>query len=235
MQWRDAVLSSLRAYSQRRATRVVHRQAFIAEEMDTISSATQSQGATPTQTLSRVLQDLRDEGTLEFLDPGTYLLLDVPINVETEELTEEAIDAALRANRLKIGIVPTDTQQAIVRQRRGQARLRGLTIVNYGSCCAVCDIADSKMLVASHIVGWAEAPEHRGDLANVICLCRIHDALFEAGYWSLDDSLGLLKKPAGSKVVSMVLDVLTVFRSPLEHPPAQRFIRRHRERVGFGA
>ena len=162
--------------------------------MDAISSATESYGATQPQTLSRVLQELRDDGTLEFLDPGTYLLLDDPINVETEELPDEAIDVALRANRLKIGIVPTDTQQALFRQRKGQARLRFLTLINYGSCCAVCDIADSGMLIASHIVGWAQAAEHRGDLSNVICLCRIHDALFEAGYWSLDDSFGVLKK-----------------------------------------
>ena len=83
MQWRDAVPTSIRAYSQRRVTRVILRQEFISEEMQTILLATQSQSATPTQTLSRVLQDLRDEGMLEFLYRGTYLLLEVPINVET--------------------------------------------------------------------------------------------------------------------------------------------------------
>lgn len=234
MQWRDAVLTSLTAYSVRRKTRIIQRQDFISEEMDTIATATGSQGATPTQTLSRVLQDLRDDGTLEFLDPGRYLLVDTPINVETEELTDEAIDVALRANRLKIGVVPTDTQEAIVRQRKRQSRLRTLIIRNYGSCCAVCDVA-ATMLVASHVVGWAEAPEHRGDLTNVICLCRIHDALFEAGYWSLDDSLGLLKKAAESKTISLLLEAMTDFKAPLEYPPAERFVRRHRQRVGLGA
>jgi predicted restriction endonuclease len=116
------------------------------------------------------------------------------MNVEDQELTDEEIDQALRGNRLLIGIVPTDSQQAQVRQRRGQARIRKLTVANYGARCAVCDVTDHAFLVASHVIGWAEAPEHRGDLANIICLCRIRDALFETGYWSLGDSLSLLKR-----------------------------------------
>ena len=70
MKWRDAVLTSLKAYTQRHATRIIQRQDFIAEELDAIVSATQSQGPTPEMTLNRVLQELRDEGIIEFLTPG---------------------------------------------------------------------------------------------------------------------------------------------------------------------
>lgn len=94
---------------------------------------------------------------------------------------------------------------------------------------------DPALLVASHVVGWAEAPEYRGNLSNVICLCRIHDALFEAGYWSLGDSLELSKREAvPSRTIRDLLDAMMSFRPPLEHPPAQRFLKRHRERAGFG-
>ncbi len=234
MQWREAVLSSLKAYCHRRSTRIIERQAFIADQMEDIKRVTESKGTEPAQTLSRVLQDLRDERILEFLDPGRYLLLDTVINVEDEELPDAVIDHALRANRLRIGIVPTDNQQALVRQRKGQARIHKLTIENYRSCCAVCDVADPVLLVASHIVGWAEAPEHRGNLSNVICLCRIHDALFEAGYWSLDDSLSLLKKESVvSKTIRLLLDGMISFRLPMKYPPVQGFVRHHRERSGF--
>ena len=235
MNWRDAVFNSLKAYSRRHATRIIDRQLFISEEMSTISFATKSQGKTQTQTLSRILQELRDEKILEFLSSGSYLLLDDPINIETEELTDEAIDLALRANQLKMGDVLTGTQLTVVRQRKGQARLRILTITNYKHCCAVCDITDLKFLIASHIVGWAQAPEYRGNLSNVMCLCRIHDALFEAGYWSLDDSLCLLKKSSNSKMVTMVIDAMTNFRSPQEFLPAETFIKRHRLLSGFNA
>jgi hypothetical protein len=181
-------------------------------------------GVTPTQTLSRILQDLRDAGKLEFVDPGKYLLLDSDIDVEYEDLPDEAIDRALQANRLRIGMVPTDTPQSRARRRKGQARLRSLTIESYESCCAVCDIRDPGLLIASHIVPWAESPKDRGDLRNVICLCRIHDALFERGYWSLDDNLGLLKRdPIPSRMLQRILGDMTVFRPPLGHPPAQAF------------
>jgi len=157
-----------------------------------------------------------------------------PIDVEEQDLTDDEIDKALRANRLRIGIVPTDSQQGQVRQRRGQARIRKLTVENYGTRCAVCDVTDHALLIANHVVGWAEAPEHRGDLSNVICLCRIHDALFEAGYWSLGNRLGLLrKKSVASNAIRQVLDGMTSFRKPLEFPPALCFVKRHRERAGF--
>jgi hypothetical protein len=234
MTWRDAVLSSLRTYCQRHSTRIVTRQAFIAEEMTTIESATGTQGATPRQTLSRVLQDLRDERLLEFLGGGGYVLLDSPIRVEDEDLPDEAIDHALRANRLRIGIVATDSQRALARQRRGQARIRQLTVENYCSCCAVCDIAELPLLIASHIVGWAEAPEHRGNLANVICLCRIHDTLFEAGYWSLDDRLRLLKRrPVSSKTIRLLLDAMTYLERPRDYAPHEEFLKHHREIAGL--
>ena len=89
MEWREAVLSSLQAYSHRHDNRLIYRQMFIDEEMKRIVAATRTKGATPTQTLSRILQDLRDDRILEFRDPGEYLLLDTPIDLEREDLSEE--------------------------------------------------------------------------------------------------------------------------------------------------
>ena len=155
-------------------------------------------------------------------------------DVEGKDRTDDEIDQLIRTNRLRIGIVSTDSQEALVRQQRGQARIRALTVENYGGCCAVCDVTDPALLIASHVVAWADDPEHRGNLSNVICLCRIHDALFEAGYWSLGDDLALLrKKSVTSKVIRQLLGVMTWFRKPLKFPPAPCFVRRHRERVGF--
>lgn len=236
MQWREAVLASLKAYCQRRTTRVIQRQTFIAEEIDSIVAMTNSIGATPQYTLSKSMQELRDEGIVEFLSRGEYLLLDGAIDVEDEDLTDEAIDYALRANRLKIGVITTDSQQALVRRRKGQARVRQLTLENYSSCCAVCDITDLQLLVASHIIGWAEAPEYRGNLDNVICMCRLHDALFETGYWSLDDDLNLLKQASvTSNTIRIVLEAMTSFRLPLAYTPALNFIRGHRKRSGINS
>jgi hypothetical protein len=232
---KDAVLSSLKHYSDEHdGTHVINRKDFLREERANIELATGTIGKTPGRSTSRKLKELRDDGILVSLDPGQDLLLDSPIDVEREDLPDVAIDHALRANLLHIGIVPIDTQQTLVRQQKGQARLLELTIENYAACCAVCDIADRDLLVASHIIGWAAAPEHRGDLGNVICLCRIHDALFWAGHWSLDDSLRVLKRQAHpSRTMRLLLEDMTVFRVPLSHLPSRDFVRFHRQRSGF--
>lgn len=54
------------------------RQQMIEEELGRIVRETGSRGATPEMTLSRVLQQLRDTGAIEFVTPGRYRLLDAP-------------------------------------------------------------------------------------------------------------------------------------------------------------
>ncbi len=57
MLWREAVLAALDRFSTRRGAHLVERQHFIQEELDRIISDTASQGQTPSQPLSTVLQD----------------------------------------------------------------------------------------------------------------------------------------------------------------------------------
>lgn len=240
--WKDATLDSLRHYSRRHGTRIIKFQQFVDEELHAIVAATRTVGKTPDATLREILQQLRDRGQLRFIDnSGTYELL-IPsididrtelINVELEDLSDDEIDFAILAAQLQIGMVETNTDIAIARRRKGQHRLRALTIDNYQSQCAICDISTKDLLVASHIIGWAEAPEHQGKLSNVICLCRIHDALFETGYWALSPDLNLLKKAPDSAFLIMILDEMTTFRSPLKWNPDPVFIQHHREKAGF--
>lgn len=52
------------------------RQSLIESELDNIIRETGSTGATPDMTLSRELQEMRDRGSLEFVDDrGTYRLI----------------------------------------------------------------------------------------------------------------------------------------------------------------
>lgn len=158
-----------------------------------------------------------------------------PINVEAEDLTDQEIDEAIGANALRIGLVDTGTESRLIRQRRGQQRLRDLALLNYSTMCAVCDVTDRALLVTSHIVGWAELPEARGVLSNVICLCTFHDALFERGYWSLSDNLVILRRSeSASRTVSLLLGEAR-FRPPHRHTPHRLFLRWHRLRSHFDA
>lgn len=231
LRWRDAVLVSLRTFCARHGTRAVDRQTFLAEELVVVTAATASVGLTPEQTLSRNLQELRDEGLIEFLGNGNYLLLDSALDAEFEELSDEALDLAILAGQLKLGRVETEDQVAIGRRRKGQARVRSLSLDDYGGECAVCDVVDAGLLVASHILRWADAPEQRGELANVLCLCRFHDALFERGYWSLADDFSLVKQsPGPSRMIALVLDAAQRFKLPRAFRPNPDYLRVHRIR-----
>lgn len=157
-----------------------------------------------------------------------------PVNVEELSLTQVKMDDLIRSNRLQIGVVQTDSYRGVVRLRKGQDRIRELVLENYGLRCAVCDVSDPSLLVASHVVGWAEAPKHRGDLKNIICLCRAHDALFETGYWSLANNLRVVKKKGiASITIRRLLDGMCSFRVPADFHPTPRFVKLHRKKAGL--
>ncbi len=157
-----------------------------------------------------------------------------PVHIETKDFTKEEIDQVINTDRLRIGIVGTDSETITARRRIGQQRLRELTLFNYSSTCAVCDVNAPSLLVASHIIGWAENPEARGILSNLICLCRFHDPLFEQGYWSLTDDFSVLIRSFDtSRTIALLLDTSIQFRIPLHHSPNSSFLRSHRLRYCF--
>ena len=156
------------------------------------------------------------------------------VDIEIFEGTDKDIDSLIQEQRLRIGCIETGDEIALSRRRQGQERLRKLTLINYSSKCAFCDVNDPSLLVASHIVGWAEDQETRGFLSNIICLCRFHDVLFEKGYVSLADDLAVLKRSGRtSRIIAILLDKTVNFRKPSGHSPKPEFLRRHRLRCGF--
>jgi len=178
---------------------------------------------------------LRQEGVLYFMDYfGSYLLADSVIQVEAQDLPEDALDFAIRQNKLRIGIVSADSQSAVVRQRVGQDRIRKAVLENYGCQCAFCDIQDAGMLIASHISRWADDPEGRGDLTNIISMCRFHDVLFEKGYFSLADDGSILKKQViQGEITRLLLDRTCELKPPYLYAPSPIFLQKHRARTGF--
>ena len=235
--WRLSVLDAIERLSNRSQGNVVTRQQLIQNELPTIIKETQSEGKTPEYTLSYELQQLRDSGLLDFLDPGRYRLTRLVVDAETFGGTQDELDSAINEGRLRIGRIEADTALALQRRRIGQQRLRLLALENYEGTCALCDIQDEDMLVTSRIAPWAESEDGRGDLANVIILCRPHDSLFERGYWSLDEKLRVLRHTGQESpwVVRSLLREGISFRRPHCHPPANEYVTIHRIRFGFEA
>jgi hypothetical protein len=234
MNWKEAVSTALQRYSNRHGTVQVSRSTFVAEELEAIVSMTGSAGKTPDQTLSRVLQDLRDDGILYFARSGVYVLNTRPLAAEREDFQEDILENAAEQSLLSLGDIVAGDAIGMQRIREGVAALRKVTLRNYKHSCALCDIHDSSLLVSSHVARWADNPDARGHLRNVICFCRFHDSLFEHGYIGLTDNLEVLRKPnVSSRSISVWLDQCTdAFKVP-EVPPAPEYLHQHRKRVNL--
>jgi hypothetical protein len=232
--WREAVLDGIKRLTKMKDSYFFSRQEIIQQQLDQITQEVDAHGETPAQTLSRVLQELRDDGLVEFSDnQGNYIFLAEGVNIEREDFSEAAIDAAIRTTKLIFNDIPTGETPAQVRQRIGQQRLRHWTLENYEYQCALCDISNEKLLVASHIARWADSVEGRGDLANTVCLCRWHDPLVEYGLISFTDDYEILQKPTNSHMLSRILEATGTYRHPVGIPLSPKYLTIHRHRTGF--
>ena len=156
-----------------------------------------------------------------------------PVCIEAFDLSDAAIAEAVSSGRAVFDDVAAGDAVGQARRRKGQDVIRKLTRESYGG--AVCDVSDLNLLIASHICRWSDYPKRRGHLSNVICLCRMHDALFEAGYWGLDPDLRIVKSTTGdSTFVRGLLDQMTSFRKPYGAAPRKEYVTEHRLRMNLG-
>ena len=72
-----------------------------------------------------------------------------------------------------------DIEAAVNGRGPYQDRFRKLLLNVYGRRCALCDTRYPNLLVASHIIPWAQDSKNRLNPRNGILLCRLHDAAYE--------------------------------------------------------
>ncbi len=233
--WHTAVQLALERFAARNSTIRIERSLFLLQELPRIISDTKSSGKTPAQTVSRILQELRDEKFLFFSDTGLYTLNRVAVSAIAEDLPDDVLENAVEEGLLVLPDVETSSDIALGRIRRGMGALRKKTLTNYRGSCALCDVNDNGLLVASHIARWADHPEARGLLSNTICFCTLHDKLFESGYFAMDDTCNLIwKTPQPIRAINIWQQQCTsIFKQPHAARPSTIFIHEHRTRVGL--
>ena len=89
---------------------------------------------------------------------------------------------------------PTETT-ANVKLRRGQDYFRDAVLNNFGGRCGVTQLAVCELLIASHILPWGTHDAERLNVRNGLSLSRLHDAAFDQGLITFDDSLRLVVSP----------------------------------------
>ncbi len=236
MTWNEAVKAALMRYSRHNKTAVINRQSFLHQELKNIINDTSSLGRTPSQTTSRVLQELRDEGYLFFSNiSGEYILNQVAINASSESLPDDFLDNAIDKGPLLLDDVSTSTDSQTKLIRKGMGALRRRTLINYQNCCALCEIDDERLLVTSHIARWSDNPAARGLLTNTICFCTLHDKLFENGYFALSENTNVIWKfaPLSHPITIWKTHCTSIFKLPQFKRPEPKYLTEHRIRVNL--
>lgn len=129
-----------------------------------------------------------------------------------------------------------EERDALTRVRVNQRFFRRLVLARYESACVVTGLDIPELLVAAHIVPWAEAPELRLNPRNGLCLNPLHDRAFESGAIVVDDSFRIRVAPRISALESEpTRQLLTKYEGRLlilrgDVKPDIEFLRRHRER-----
>jgi putative restriction endonuclease len=126
------------------------------------------------------------------------------LGVESEELlhdlfTKDQTKEVDFLTRKKVQIIPpsgpTETA-ATVKVRRGQQFFRQSVLNAYDIRCCISGINVPRLLVASHIKPWGKFPEERLNPKNGLCLSSLHDAAFDSGLITLDESLNVVLSKA---------------------------------------
>lgn len=72
-------------------------------------------------------------------------------------------------------------RETVIRARVNQSAFRTMVLNNYRNQCAITGIDIPQLLVASHIIPWADDESNRLNPANGICLSPLYDKMFDKG------------------------------------------------------
>jgi len=128
----------------------------------------------------------------ELLIPESEALLAVLLTGDADSPVEVEPEV-IRVLRVPTG--PTESNSS-VKVRRGQRFFRQAVLNAYSSRCAVTGLAVRDLLIASHIIPWNSAEQHRLDPQNGIALNALHDRAFDRGLITFDTDLRLVCAPS---------------------------------------
>lgn len=112
-----------------------------------------------------------------------YVLYEHDIK-EADAIVAQEQDPQRIAKRLvsHFGLTKDGTDEiSQVKRRKGQNYFRRMVLSNYNSRCALSGIDIQQLLLASHIIPWAEDKKERLNPCNGICLSALYDKAFDQG------------------------------------------------------
>ncbi len=126
-----------------------------------------------------------------------------------------------------------------VMTRVNQNTFRSIVLANYTNHCAISGIDVPDLLLASHILPWAESsPEERLDPENGICLSALYDRAFDKGLIGikqnyevvLSQELKLKKENEYFRCYFLPVEGLKL-RLPQKYLPRKEFLQYHWDKI----
>lgn len=137
-----------------------------------------------------------------------------------------------------------EDQLSITKRRKGQDYFRRMILANYGSRCALTGISVPQLLLASHIIPWADKSHKKDRLnpCNGICMSALYDKAFDKGLITIspDDYTILLSSALQEYGMQEYFDKQfgsisgKQITMPIDYKPNRDFLAYHRDKVFVG-
>lgn len=160
------------------------------------------------------------------------------------QLASLLLGSSYSNNRLEKGDLVTDvkTSERIqqLKIRVGQKEFSSNVRSNYGGQCCFpgCSIHEDIFLIGAHIDRWADNETLRGNSANGLCLCLMHDKAFELGLFTINENYSIVVNHNRIRMLNSTWvndDLLPYDGQPIKQGnviPSQDALRAHRARAG---
>lgn len=133
---------------------------------------------------------------------------------------------------------------SLTKQRKGQDYFRRMILANYGGRCALTGIDIPQLLLASHIIPWADKSHKKDRLnpRNDICLSALYDKAFDQGLITIspDDYCVVLSSALRENETKEYFDkhfgifIGKKLMMSADYLPNRDFLAYHREKVFVG-
>lgn len=142
-------------------------------------------------------------------------------------------ERVLKVNRDEDYIPPTTTEkEGLVTSRVGQGKYRRKILKRWDYKCAVTNLSNKELLIASHIVPWREADNfERLDIHNGILLSPVYDALFDRNLISFSDNGDIILSTVMSREDFNKLGVTGKERIEGFTEKNKQYLHRHRKKI----
>ncbi len=132
--------------------------------------------------------------------------------LQSEEMLAQKQHTTIeKINEIDFEQLPKDgkEKERLIKTRVNQSLFRKIVLATYNNKCCITGLAQSELLIASHIVPWSKNESIRLSPMNGLCLNALHDKAFDTGLIAIrpdDYTIILSDKLKQKKLISPALE-----------------------------